>query len=206
MKALRSVMMVAGVMGAIALPVGANLVTNGSFEGPVVPVGGAIANIAPTGWILTEDFYYCRLINWGIAQDGVQNFQTQRKSLWQNTGIPMVEGVQYTLSFWTRQEVANEGVNNIRELLFAAPDATSIGWYPILTYVETSQATADTWEQWSCSYTCNAANAGKYLLVMVDGTARLGHYTYIDNVVLTPEPATLILLSLGGLILRRKNV
>jgi hypothetical protein len=28
---------------------------------------------------------------------------------------------------------------------------------------------------------------------------------YIDNVVLTPEPATLLLLGLGGLMLRRKR-
>ncbi len=182
----------------------ADYVINGSFEDPALPPDSATNNVAPPNWTVTGDVWFQQR-NTGDAQDGSQHVRTQRKSFWQNTGVQMQAGVTYTLSFWTRQEVANEGVNNVRGLIFAAPDSTSIGWYPILTYVETCQTAAETWEQWTRSYTCSAANAGKYLMIMVDGSERYGHYTNIDNVVLTPEPATLALLSLGAILLRRRG-
>ncbi len=59
------------------------------------------------------------------------------------------------------------------------------------------------WNLISVSYTATLADAGKNIQVYMDSPA--GGFKYVVDDVQIPEPATICLLGLGGLLLRRKR-
>lgn len=113
------------------------------------------------------------------------------------------EGTTYTLSAYavadgeTQFALATYGA--------ATSDATARG-----SYLGQGQFTPGHYNSgWAAtpyeySYTCDAANAGKYLQVAVYGWGSQAYW--FDNVSVVPEPASMVLVGFGGLIgLARKR-
>jgi hypothetical protein len=202
-------LLLVGAVGVFALPAGANLITNGSFEEPALAPGGSIDNTAPPGWTLTPGVWE-RQQNTGSenAKDGNQDVRVQTVRLWQNTGVAMVPGTTYTLTFWATAVSENQSTSyNVEGIIFAHSDDTGIGWENMRAYTQAYHAGPDfNWTQYTVQYTAVADDLGKYLLVELDNQDTYA-YTRFDDVVLTPEPATMGLLAMGGVfaLLRRKG-
>jgi len=60
---------------------------------------------------------------------------------------------------------------------------------------------ADSWQSVELTMTANAGFDGSQIQVFLQGAGG----TYVDNVSLTPEPATMMLLGLGGLLIRKRK-
>jgi len=103
-----------------------------------------------------------------------------------------VEGETYELSVWVGQPW--EGYDS--------------GWWLYLTTgdhaVEVAEASGEAglnWEKVVLSYTATAADAGENIGIKMWGYDEVA----FDDVTLIPEPATMLLLGLGGLMLKHKR-
>jgi hypothetical protein len=189
------------VLGLGIGPVGAALV-NPSFEDPSA-AGGDI-NLAPTGWTASGGAVWTSADTTNFAPvDGLQYVSLGNgTTLYQFTDIVAQAGTTYTASVYGLCDRAVGG-NNVFLTLLAG---TGISDYSVVAQTAAHSDTF-TWVQLTASFTCTAEDAGKNMAVYLNGGAGSWCWQQYDDVTLTPEPATMGLLAVGGLgvLFRRKR-
>ncbi|UCG49222.1 MAG: PEP-CTERM sorting domain-containing protein [Phycisphaerales bacterium] len=196
---------VAVALFALSASAGAALITvpDASFEDHVLTEGGYedIAAGSYTGawecdsgdaWI---DYGYWRADGWPedlYAHSGNNKAYAYEDYIYQILDETFIEGVTYTLSAWVGQPW--EGYASDWWLYFTTEDYTN-------ELIETSGTAGLDWEQVSLEYTATAADAGHNIGIKMWGSSEVS----FDDITLVPEPATLALLGLGALMLRRKR-
>lgn len=133
------------------------------------------------------------------------------KDIYVGTKFPTTPGVEYTVSFdyllssliGTRSQYAVRTDGSL-----AANDMLDIETYTGHERPDTVKIDAanfdDTWHTYSKTFTATGTEAS-LIVYLRHGDGPDGLNNYIDNVVLVPEPASLALLSLGGLALWRRR-
>ena len=183
---------------------------NGSFE-LEEQNGGWASYAVPTSWTrvdLGKDYYGYGTTASIPSVDGDQHVNLKNTLLWQNTGMVMTEGYTYELSAYA---LTYNGGTQFVLALYGASTADATAREDLLGQGQFSpreESLGFDSTPFVYSYTCDAANAGKYLQAAVYGW---GDHSYrADMVELTeivPEPATMLLMTLGGLVsvLRRRR-
>ena len=122
-----------------------------------------------------------------VAQKGVQEgifHEVVRYPVFVNTGGEGFEGVEYTFSVDLPDKINGVDIGSIDHVL-------PLAWE---------------WNTYGLTVTPGAAADGKQLgiaFAVVTGNAK--SYIHYDNVQLVPEPATMLIMGLGGLLIRRRK-
>jgi hypothetical protein len=202
----------------------ANLITNSSFETPVVPVG-VFTNFLSgstgiTGWTVVGP--EASVVSTSFTSFGIL-FPAEDGSQWLDLtgdGSNAVEGVQqavatspgtrYTLSFWVGNVFNPGGIYGTTSTVNVRLGGISGTLLGAFTNSSTTTGT-QTWQQFTTSFTATGSST---TLDFINGDPRTDNTNGLDNVVLlasgtsgVPEPATLSLLMVGiiGLGLRRSR-
>jgi hypothetical protein len=198
---------------------GANLLTDGSFETPTVPVGGFTnfgSGATFGGWTVVGP--QASIVSGSFAQNGI-SFVAQDGTQWVDLtgdGSNVSEGLQqsvatvaghtYELSFWVGNVDNPGGIFGTTSTVDLKINGASDGAF---TNSCTSCTTTQGWEQFTTSFVATGAST---LVTFLNGDGPSDNSNGLDNVVLTgqggtsvPEPATLGLLVLGlaGTLCRR---
>lgn len=217
-----------GVLFASALAVfssatafGANLLTDGSFETPTVPVGGFTnfgSGASFGGWTVVGP--QSSIVSGSFAQNGI-SFVAEDGTQWVDLtgdGSNVSEGLQqsvatvaghtYQLSFWVGNVYNPGGIFGTTSTVDLKINGASDGTF---TNSCTSCTTKQGWEEFTTSF---VATGSSTLVTFLNGDGSSDNTNGLDNVVLTgkggtgvPEPATLGLLALGlaGTLCRRRR-
>lgn len=177
----------------------ATLLLNGSFE---TAADDGYGHMVPHNWgVYTDDWEninHQQVVDAGFAQDGSAYWMLEDTS----AGSPIiglqdlgtVADVSYTFTVWLR---TNSGPSATAEIGFDYFSADQSAWWG--QDVITVTAVGNIWTQ----YTHTATKwAGSYMKVKV---AIENDLLYVDNAVLVPEPSTVAILGLGGLVLLRRR-
>jgi hypothetical protein len=159
-----------------------------------------------TGWTGYGNYYV------GDPNDGVTGnsseyslwYKGYYSGAWQSSGIVMEEGVTYTLSGLS---VVYSSGSYVRLDICASSSASETGdvmtggysaFYHYLEWATTPD---------EVNYACDAAHDGMYLNVLLQTNSQAGGWVSVDDIAVTPEPATMGLLAVGGLgvLVRRKR-
>jgi uncharacterized protein DUF642/PEP-CTERM motif-containing protein len=209
------------------VPARADLITNGSFESPVVPVGsftsfGSGSTLIP-GWTVVGAAGGVAIVNTTFSQECC-TFPAEAGSQWLDlTGVNTnsVEGVeqtvataagtQYTLSFWVGNVDDPGGIFGTTSTVDVRVGGLSGTLLGAFTNSSTEKGTLE-WEKFTTSFTATGSSTTLDFLNADPGN---DNSNGLDNVSLVagpttsavPEPATLPLLVVGliglGLIRRR---
>lgn len=211
----RMMLMVAGfLMCGISLPLQANLIINGSFEVPLVPVGNFMdfnsGSNGITGWTVVGP--QASIVSGAFAQECC-HFPAEDGVQWLDLtgdGTNAVQGVQqivattpgtlYNLSFWVGNVFDPAGIFGTTSTVNVR--LGGIGGTLIFTATNSSTTTGtQTWQQFTTSFTASGAST---TLDFLNGDPPNDNSNGLDNIVLTAngssgaaEPATLTLLALG---------
>lgn len=162
------------------------------------------ANTYYSGYAWVGNTYYYGDWYPGVGHTGDQYVDINASYLHQSLGATYVEGETYELSIWCTTDTEGQG------LYFYFTDGTGNDGWTGASILEDSglievavENNLQTWSQYSHQYTATAADAGKDIGICIYGRS----VTYGDDVALTiiPEPITLSLLGLGGLVLIRRK-
>jgi choice-of-anchor C domain-containing protein len=220
---------ITGLIGAAllatlgTLPLRADSITNGSFETPIVPVGGftnfGSGSTAIPGWTVVGGGV--SIVSGSFSQNGI-SFPAQSGNQWldltgdgtnSNEGVQQTfattSGTQYTLSFW----VGN--VNNPGGI-FGTTSTVDVllGGTQILSAENANTTTGtQTWDEFTTTFTATGSTS---TLSFINADPDTDNSNGLDNVSVNatgqtspvPETGTLSLLSIGivALLLGRKTV
>ena len=172
---------------------------NGSFESPVYSQW--------TAWGQSDNWNYADNTTWGggsygcgpiypawppalVAVDGQQLAAFRQYNLWQNTAIQIEENTTFTLKVHAVSE-------NARSRAFVAGFYASPSPLPSAVLGEeiySESITPQSWtlgftaEPYTISYTAKAADAGKYLQVLLCSDPGINDYIIADGISLTYAP------------------
>jgi len=137
------------------------------------------------------------------------NGVNQDSGPWQDLGYTIVAGETYTFSMDV-QPVNTSTKDRAVSLTFNYHDAGVRNLITKGTIDLNDKGHADrAWETYDVSFTALAGEAyiGKSLGIEFNNESENSTdlYLYLDNAQVVPEPATMILLGLGGLVLRRRK-
>ena len=207
----------------LALPSFANLITNGDFETPVVPVGGFFnyntGSTLITGWTvvgrqvsIVSGSYFSNGATFP-AQNGVQWLDLTgdlSNSLGEGVeqSVPTIAGHTYQLVYY---------VGNVSAPGYGVASTVNISINATPTFSDTNSTASPTllvWQQFTHTFTATGSST---LLDFLNGDPPNDNSNAIDNLMLTdlgvgtvPEPTSLLLLASGGVVglgaLRRRFV
>ena len=160
-----------------------------------------------TGWL-----------NWGtnfaVVSDPVYSQDVYSATLWWSDAgwvqlVSAMEGVTYTLSGdMIHNADFDDRAAYLKLEFWDAADTTLLAEHEI-GILPASGTADDTWYSYSGSAVApSGTGLAKVVLLYVDSTGGQANpfgLAYWDNVVLTPEPATVALLGLGGLLILRRR-
>lgn len=215
------------IMFMVLLAVGsvqAQLLINGGFDDGPLGQTGMVGGVAVPGWTV---WGYDSIANMGWIHDNPDRVQSgQGVALaWDTTYFiqdfnfgTMVEGQEYTYSIDVKDTTGAAGypaddADGWNGFLKAEIwDYDGVAWYIAEQSIVEYDFATDPEDQWitlSTSLTAPAATSefqlGKFTFgLRFVGPAFAGTLDF-DNASVVPEPATMALLGLGGLLLRRKK-
>ncbi|MBN1555373.1 MAG: PEP-CTERM sorting domain-containing protein [Phycisphaerae bacterium] len=194
---LRTGLLLTAVLGLAVAPAGAALV-NPSFETPVIPEGQVELNAVPTGWTIAGSTPYLSKVVTPPDQDQYVDM-AKGSALYQISDMVMETGVTYTASIYAKcdREISGDNVY----LGIVAGDYTTV------VASTTDHSDTDTWVLLTTSYTCTEEYNGQLAGVRLGQNTAAWCWQGYDMATLTPEPATMGLLAVGGLatLFRRKR-
>ncbi len=222
LRMLTGLMATALWMSFGSLPSRAQIITNGSFETPTVPVGSftsyASGSTGITGWTVVGASGGVAVVSGTFTQSDI-TFPAEDGVQWLDlTGVSTnaVEGVEqtvttvantpYTLSFWVGNVYdpgGAFGTTSTVDVMLGGIDGTSLGAF---TNSSTTTGT-QVWEQFTTSFTASGSST---TLDFLNADPSSDNTNGLDNIVMNPvpEPGTLSLMGIGllGLLRRRKIV
>jgi len=211
---------IACMVSMVASPAMANLIVNGSFETPVVPVGGTstygAGSTAITGWtVVGVGSDAASLVSTSFMQSGV-TFQAQDGQQWidlaghlsnaQTSGVTqniVTPSGLYEISFWVGS--ADDNQNNF---FFPSTIHLSINGGPRVPFTNPiAPPNMLNWQQFVVPF---VATGGSTNITFYNGGASNNFLSALDNVVVeqvVPEPVSVPLLMVataGWFLLRRR--
>jgi choice-of-anchor C domain-containing protein len=207
------------------IPATAGLITNGSFESPVVPVGGftsyASGSTLITGWTVVGAAGGVAVVNGTFAQECC-TFPAEDGAQWLDlTGLNSnsVEGVEqtiattagtsYTVSFWIGNTYDPNGIFGTTSTVDVLMGGLSGSLLGAFTNSSTTPGTL-VWQQFTTSFTASGSSTTLDFLnadPANDNSNGLDNVSVVANGSSVPEPGTLSLLGIGilglGLLRRR---
>jgi len=187
----------------IGVSASANLLINGDFEDGDT---GQLGVVAIPGWNSWGD------AGWHNDDAGCVMDTKGMKFWWDSAGMwqdfAAVAGTTYTYSVQVMDASRDTSANNwdfqIEAEFYDVADTQLAA--VALGYFDSSIQPDDTWVQIGDSIVAPAGTAyGRIVLRLWDWQEGIGGALYFDNASVVPEPATLAMLTLGGLLLRRRK-
>jgi MYXO-CTERM domain-containing protein len=209
---------------SLRVPLRADLITNGSFESPTVPVGGftnfGTGSTGITGWTVVGP--EVSVVSGSFTQNGI-SFPAEDVNQWVDlTGFNAnsVEGVEqtvntspgtiYTLSFWVGNVNNPGGIFGTTSTVNVRLGSTSGTLLGSFVNNSTTMGT-QVWQQFTTQFTASGTST---TLLFLNGDPSTDNSNGLDNVSLVPsgtsavpEPHWLSLaaLMIGGLALLRRR-
>jgi Protein of unknown function (DUF642)/PEP-CTERM motif len=215
---LRNGLLAAALLATFSsLPLRADSITNGSFETPVVPVGGFTnfgnGSTLINGWTVIGAPGGVSIVSGTFAQNGI-SFPAQDGAQWldltgdgtnSNEGVAQTfattAGSQYTVSFWVGNVNNPGGIFGTTSTVDVLFDDTAL-----FTATNASTVTGtQTWEQFTTTFIATGSTS---TLDFVNGDPATDNSNGLDNVSVNlsnappptiPEPSPLLLLGSGSL-------
>lgn len=206
-SALRLPLACVALLALGAAPARAGNIVNGSFEAPMVPVGGFLnyfgGSTAITGW--TVEGTGVSIVSGTFSQNGIL-FQAENGNQWLDlTGdgfnshsdgvaqnVTTVVGQAYTLSFYVGSATDNN-------LFFASTVGLRINGGAITSYTNpTAPSNMLNWERFTADFTATTTTTN---VAFYNGDSVNNNNASLDNVTLNsasvPEPAGITLMAIG---------
>ena len=192
------------VVLACGVSFGEIVVGNPGFEDPGAAQGGYSYSFTP--WEVSNDGGgYAAWLSNGYYTDESQPGSTAMvttgtDNIFQELTATFEEGKVYVFSMDVGGRTSQVGDDGLDWMLYFYD--TAVDQYTHLAEASGNILDVTNWTNQQLSYTATAADAGKTIGI---GFTSVDYYTYFDNAVVVPEPATLAMLGLGALALIKRK-
>jgi hypothetical protein len=198
-----SFVMMAMLLLLCSVSVRAELLTNGNFEDGDT---GQLGVVAIPGWNSWGDAGWHNDDAGRVIDTKGMKFWWDSAGMWQD--FAATAGTTYDYSVQVMDSSGDTSANNwdlqIEAEFYNATDTQIAS--AALGYFDSTIQPDDTWVEIGDSIVAPAGTTyGRVVIRMWDWNDTIGGALYFDNVSVVPEPASLILLGLGGLLLRRRQ-